>query len=239
MFKIFRYEWKRFVWNRFFFGLLLVLLFYGWQVLDRVTILGVSHTATFSHWSFGDYLSRVFPLLWVGTLFFLTFFTSARARRAAMLTDAASAPPRRYALARCSAALAAVCLLALACLLEAAMFYGRYFGWHDWETLALPALVALAPPLVFALGSGWLLGRVRPWLLYVWMLVPFVCRALPLPDALGLWDGSFFTEYPLTASAPDPDFVLPLSVLPAQAALLVAGAALLALPVRPAGRGRA
>ena len=31
--KIFRYECRRLLWNKFFAGLLLVLLFYGWQVL--------------------------------------------------------------------------------------------------------------------------------------------------------------------------------------------------------------
>lgn len=42
MIKIFQYECKRLLWNKFFFGLLLILLFYGWQVLNSVTILGVS-----------------------------------------------------------------------------------------------------------------------------------------------------------------------------------------------------
>lgn len=79
--KIFLYECKRLLWNKFFAGLVLVLLFYGWQVLRRVTILGVSHTAPFSPWSFGDFLSRMLPLLWIGALFFLTFFTSEKARR--------------------------------------------------------------------------------------------------------------------------------------------------------------
>ena len=114
--KIFLYECKRLLWNKFFAGLVLVLLFYGWQVLRRVTILGVSHTAPFSPWSFGDFLSRMVPLLWIGSLFFLTFFTSGKARRAAVLTDAAPMEPRRYALARCGAALAGTALLALAAL---------------------------------------------------------------------------------------------------------------------------
>ena len=128
--KIFQYECRRLLWNKFFGGLLLVLLFYGWQVLSRMTILGVSHTAPFSPWSFGDFLSRMVPLLWIGSLFFLTFFTSGKARRAAVLTDAAPMEPRRYALARCGAALAGTALLALAVLAEAAVFYGWYFGWY-------------------------------------------------------------------------------------------------------------
>ena len=46
--KIFLYECKRLLWNKFFFGILLILLLFGWQVLDQVTILGVAHTAPFS-----------------------------------------------------------------------------------------------------------------------------------------------------------------------------------------------
>ena len=230
--KIFRYECRRLLWNKFLGGLLLVLLFYGWQVLSRVTILGVSHTAPFSPWSFGDFLCRMVPLLWIGNLFFLTFFTSGKARRAAVLTDAAPTEPRRYTLARCGAALTGTVLLALAVLAEAAVFYGWYFGWHGWGELLLPALVTLVPPLAFALGSGWLLGRVRPWLVYVWMLCPFAGLALPLPEAFGLWNGSFFTQYPLTLGTLDPAFSLPVAVLLVQCALLIAGIVLLALPRR-------
>ena len=230
--KIFRYECRRLLWNKFLGGLLLVLLFYGWQVLSRVTILGVSHTAPFSPWSFGDFLCRMVPLLWIGSLFFLTFFTSGKARRAAVLTDAAPMEPRRYALARCGAALTGTVLLALAVLAEAAVFYGWYFGWHGWGELLLPALVTLVPPLAFALGSGWLLGRVRPWILYVWMLLPFALALLPLPEALELWNGSFFTQYPLTLGTLDPAFSLPVAVLLVQCALLTAGIVLLALPRR-------
>ena len=230
--KIFQYECRRLLWNKFFGGLLLVLLFYGWQVLSRVTILGVSHTAPFSPWSFGDFLSRMVPLLWIGSLFFLTFFTSGKARRAAVLTDAAPMEPRRYALARCGAALAGTALLALAALAEAAVFYGWYFGWYGWMELITPALVTLAPPLVFALGSGWLLGQLRPWLVYVWMPVPFVLTALPLPEALGIWNGTFFTSYPLTLGTLDPAFLLPAAVLAVQGAALAAGAGLLAFRPR-------
>lgn len=227
MIKIFLYECKRLIFNKFFFGILFVLLFYGWQVLSNTTILGVSHTAPFSAWSFGDYLSRMLPLLWIGALFFLTFFTSAKARRAAVLTDATQTSPRRYALARCGAALSGTVLLTLACLVEAAVFYGRYFGWYAWGELLVPALVTLVPPLVFALGSGWLLGRIRPWLIYVWMAVPFVCMALPLPETMGLWNGSFFAEYPLTLGILDPAFSLPVSVVLAQCILLTCGILLL------------
>ena len=236
MAKIIRYECRRLLWNKFFVGLVLVLLFYGWQILTGATILGVAHTAPFSPWSFGDYLSRALPLLWIGALFFMTFFTSGKARRTAALTGAAPMSPRRYALARCAAALAGTALLALACLAEAAVFYGCYFGWYGWGELLVPALITLVPPLVFALGSGFLLGRLRSWLLYLWMLVPFVCLALPLPESLSLWNGSFFSRYPLAADSLDPAFALPTAVLLVQVLLFAVGVGLLLFRREKQGR---
>ena len=125
-------------------------------------------------------------------------------------------------------------LLALACISEAACFYGIYFGWYGWSGLVFPTLVTLVPPLVFALGSGWLLGMLRPWLLYVWMLVSPVCLALPLPESLGLWNGRLFAQYPLTLGTLDPAFTLPAAVLFVQFVLLASGVVLLA--VRPEGQ---
>src|SRR5699024_12621532 len=125
------------------------------------------------------------PLLWIGMLFFLTFYTSPKARRAAVLMDATPMPPRQYALARCAAALTGGVLLSLLCMGEAAVFYSRMFGWYGWGRLLLPALATLLLALVFALGRGWQLGQIRHWWVNMWMAVPFLCMGLTLPDALG------------------------------------------------------
>ena len=139
---------------------------------------------------------------------------------------------KQAALARCAAALTGGVLLSLLCMGEAAVFYGRMFHWYGWGSLLLPALATLLPALVFALGSGWLLGQIRPWLVYVWMAGPFLCRALPLPDALGIWNGHFFSRYPLALGTLDPTFSMPAAVLIVQCILLAAGIVL--LMVRPA-----
>lgn len=234
--KIFRYELKRLLWNKFFAGILAVALFYGWQVLYGETISGVAHTAPFSPWSFGSYLSRVLPLLWVGALFFLTFFTSGAARRTSVLTAAAPMPAAKYALARCAAALAATAALAAAVLALAAAFYGRYFGWYHWGSLLPVVGAVLAPPLVFALGTGWLLGQLRPWLIYVWMIVPFATAALPLPQALSMWNGALFAQLPLQLGVLDPAFSLPAGVWVVQAALLAGGVLALSMACRKGPR---
>ena len=93
---------------------------------------------------------------------------------------------------------------------------------------------------MFALGCGWLLARIRPWLLYPWMLLPFAAAALPLPEALGLWNGSLFTALPLTLGTLDPAFTLPAAAVIAQLVLLACGTiALFIRPKRPGIRAAA
>ena len=60
------------------------------------------------------------------------------------------------------------------------------------------------------------------------MPVPFLCATLPQPEALGLWSGRFFSQYPLTLGTLDPAFSLPAGAVLAQCALLAAGVAALA-----------
>ena len=91
-----------------------------------------------------------------------------------------------------------------------------------WE-----AALAAGCALGLALAGWWLLGRLRPWLVYVWMLCPLISLALPLPEVFGLWNGSFFTQYPLTLGTLDPAFSMPAAVLLVQGMLLSAGIVLL------------
>ena len=143
--KIFRYECRRLLLNKFFAGLVLVLLAYGAMVLESATILGVSHTAPLLPLELWG-LSQPDAAPFVGRGIVLSdLLHLGRARRAMALTDAAPMDARRYALARCAAALAGTALMALCCLLEAAAFYGRYFGWYAWGSLLLPALTTLVP----------------------------------------------------------------------------------------------
>ena len=195
--KISFYECRRLLCNKFFLGLLLVILFYGWQVLNRVTIFGIAHTAPYSPWSFGDYLCRMLPLLWMGALFFLSFFSGKAEAQRRALTAATPVKPAVYSMVRCSAAFVGTALVALVVILLALVFYGRLFHWAEWRTLIFPTVITLLPPLVFALGSGWALGRFRSWLLYLWMLFPVVWIALPLPDSFGLVTAVSYTHLTL------------------------------------------
>ena len=156
--KIFFYECRRLLCNKFFLGLLLVILFYGWQVLNRVTIFGIAHTAPYSPWSFGDYLCRMLPLLWMGALFFLSFFSGKAEARRKALTAATPVNPAVYSMVRCSAAFVGTALVALVVILLALVFYGRLFHWAEWRLylwMLFPVVwIALPLPDSFGLVTG-------------------------------------------------------------------------------------
>ena len=66
------------------------------------------------------------------------------------------------------------------------------------------------------------------------MTLPFLCMVLPLPEPLGILNGSFFATWPLTLGIMDPAFSMPVSVMAVQCLLFFAGIILLAL--RPVGK---
>ena len=58
-------------------------------------------------------------------------------------------------------------------------------------------------------------------------VAPLPQEAATLPEALGLWNGRFFTQYPLTLGTLDPAFSLPGGMCLVQSGLLAAGVVLL------------
>lgn len=221
--KIFRYELRRLLWNKMFFCILAVLLAYGWLTLTGSVIQGVAHTAPFSPWSFGYYLSRLLPILCLGELFFVSFFTSRQERRVAALTGATPVDRRRYALARGGAVFVGTLLLCLSVAGLAAVFCRVLFPGAALASWLLPGLLALLPPLALCLGLGWALGRIHPPLVYGVMLLPFLLAALPLPQALDFSMGAFFAAFPLTLTTLDPAFSAPAAIVGGRLAYLLAG----------------
>jgi len=225
--KIFRYELRRLLFNKLFFGILAVSLAYGWLTLTSVTVLGTANTAPFSPWSFGEYLSRLLPMICLGELFFLSFFTSRQERRAAAITRAAPVSRRKYAAVRCGAVLAGTAVLALCIVGLCWGFYFRLFGWTGFVDLLAPLVLTLLPAVVFCLGCGWALGRIHPARVYGLMAVVFLLSWIPLPQTLSFSLSGFFTGYPSALGTLDPAFSVPGPVLWGRAAYLIAGAAAL------------
>jgi hypothetical protein len=221
--KIYFYELRRLLYNKLFFGILLVSLGFGWLTLTGALILGIAHTAPFSPWSFGYYLSRILPLICLGEVCFLAFFSSREERLAASLTRAAPVKQQRYLLLRLGAVLTAVAFLCLGVSVLAVLFYRALFGRMNLGELLWPGLLALVPPVIFCLGAGLALSRIRPVLLYPFMAVVVLLTALPLPSEMSLSMSSFYSEYPLTLEALEPAFQVPLGILVSRAVFFLLG----------------
>ena len=218
--KIFRYELRRAVCNKFFLGLLVVCLFFGWQTLNGEVIQGVAHTAPFSAWSFGYYLAQELPLLSVALLFFLWNVFSKEARRVNILTAATPVDAGSYLLVKCGAAVTAWLLLAFGVYTLGTIFLLVLFGPAvSLNDLLLPALISLLPALALVLGIGMMAGRLHPALLLVLAPVALAANLLPLPLE---WD--LFGQL-------DPAFALPAAGWIAKAVYLAVGVGFAALAV--------
>lgn len=209
MSKIFGYELRRLLWNKLFFGALLAIMGYGWLTLTDPVIQGVAHTAPFSSWSFGYYLSQTLPLICLGELLFLASFSSKEEHLRKPLIRSAPFKERQYMALRCGAVLTAVAILCLCAAVLAIVFYVWLFGWMDYGGLLRPALLTLIPPILFCLGAGLILSRLHPALLYLFMVVVILLSLLPLPPAVSLSPRDFFSQYPLTLGTADPAFQVP------------------------------
>lgn len=225
--KIFRYELRRLLWNKVFFGILLVTMGYGWLTLTGSVIQGVAHTAPFSPWSFGYYLSQTLPLICLGELFFLAFFSSKEEHLLRPLIQATPVKQRQYHVLRCGTILIATILICLCVVALAVGFYVSLFGWMNYGELLLPALLTILPPVVFCLGAGSALSRFNHVLIYAMMVVVILLYVLPLPSAVSLSLSDFFSQYPADMNALDPAFYIPSWLITSKIILVFGGLALI------------
>ncbi len=234
--KLFRYELRRLLCGKLFFTSLAVCLGFGWLTLTADIIRGTAHTAPFSPWSFGAYLTRLLPLLCIGELCMVSVFTSRRERAVSPLTQATPIDPRRYARLRQGAVSVAALLLWLCVSGLAAAFFAILFDWRSFGTLIAPALLTMLPAALFCLGAGWRLGRCAPALVWAAMGAVLLLCWLPLPAWLAFSPLAFFTEYPLHLGELDPAFSVSGELLAGRALWCAAGVALLLWPFRPRKR---
>lgn len=190
--KIYQYELRRILRSKFFWGLLAVCLFFGWNILQTSTIKGVAHTAPFSPWSFGAYLARILPLLGLALLFFLWNQCNEKSRQFGRLTDAAPVEQGKYLLVKCAAAVTAWLLLALILTALGLGFLVIMFGSNvPVGMLLLTAAITLLPALLFLTGMGLLAGRIHSSILFGLMALALGAEFIPLPMNFDLYGYSF------------------------------------------------
>lgn len=212
--KIFHYELKRLVCSKFFAGILVICLAYGWQVLSTRTILGVSSTAPFSPWSYGEYLSELLPLLGIILLFLVWNISSGNALRVQSLILATPVSKSRYLLVKVMAAAVAWLAAALCTVLLGLAFLLFLFGGAvPVAVLLLLSAIILLPVLLFMLGLFLLDSRLHPLLPVLLLLILAALSQFFLPASADILGNSFFSDYPLELGILDPPLSLPPSVI--------------------------
>ena len=111
-------------------------------------------------------------LLWISTLFFLSFFFSKPEQRASVITHATPVNPLIYAVIRCSAVFVGSLLLIVVVFLSGCCILRKIFSLVSLETLLIPGCLILIPILLIDILIGWFIGQKFPWLLLIWMLIP-------------------------------------------------------------------
>ncbi|MFD1178194.1 hypothetical protein ACFQ3W_18035 [Paenibacillus puldeungensis] len=213
MIRLLKYELKRLMMNRFFFGLLVVTALSCYQIMSGDIILGVANTAPFSGWSYGAYLSKVLPILLVALLFFISLLYSKRERKVEVLTEVTPVDRFRFRLLRYGAIIIAYLVIFVLPIGVAGYFYGAWFHFTAFGTLIMPTLLTCLPSMLFFLGLGLLAGRVYPALVFALMPVVLLLGYLPLPYELDLFGSHFFSSYPAGLSVIEPAFEVPLSII--------------------------
>lgn len=230
--KIFGYELKRFLWNKFFLGLLFVTLLCGWQILKGDVIVGIAGTAPFSAWSFGYYLSKVMPLLLITLLFFVSMLFSPKEIGVRTLTEASPVNQVKYQLVKCLAMVAGYAVMCTAVIVQGCVFYCMLFGFTGFGSLLLPAAITFIPAMIFLLGLGMVGGSVNGVIPYALMIGVLVLGFLSLPYPIDLLGSSFFAGYPIELEVMDPVFTVPILVGIGKAGYILAGLLLVGVSLR-------
>jgi hypothetical protein len=211
--KIFMYELRRLLVNKFFFGRLIVISLYAYSVLSGDIILGIANTAPFSAWSYGWFLSKMMPLLSVTLVFLITFFYTRKEKQVQKIINTMPTNPTRLMFLRCCAVIMGFVIIALVTIGISALFYIKIFRFTDFSTFLLPALLTLLPAMLFILGVGMLLGRLHIGTLYGLMGLLLLLERIPLIKHLDLFGSNFYQHFPLTISTmpgQEPAFIIPM-----------------------------
>ncbi len=194
MTKIFKYECRRLIVNKFFWLSLIITCIYGYFVLASEIIYGVGYTAPFSPWSYGEYLSRIQPILMLIILFFLykQFVGETHTNE---IISATPVNRFRYGLIKCAAVMAMYILLLAFSLGISTLFYKMVFGFSDWDSFLLPTLIVILPSFFLLFGMGLLGVNIIHHRI---MLATLILSVFILHVFTDIYGGNFFSTYPLT-----------------------------------------
>lgn len=240
MSRVFGYELRRLLINKFFLALALITGGYSYSLLGGDIVAGVAFTAPFSGWSYGAFLTGVAPILMVTVLFFISYLYAPVEKRTQALTMATPVNPRMYGLVKLAAVAAGALLICGVAVGVSLVFYAAVFGFTAFGCFLSPLAFVLAPCMLLAVGAGMAAGRIHPALIYGLMLACLVIGRAGLPAEADLLGSTFFYTQPLSLPVPvsgEPAFFIPTGVLAGRVIYGAAGLLLTVAGVATFGRG--
>lgn len=208
MSKIYQYELRRGIRNKFFLISFLAILLYGWMNLEKLIIGGVAYTAPFSPWSFGTYLSRILPIVSMLMLFFLETINTGNSKRVQVLIYATPVEPRNYIKTRYLAILTQISIVILTLFLLGSGYLIYYFkSAVPVVSLLLVFFASVIPLLMFISGLGLACLEFLPApCMYLLMLFFGGISFVQMPYCLDLYGSHYYQTYPLRLKQLDPVF---------------------------------
>ena len=193
MTKIYKYELKIILLKPYVFVMTVITLLYAYFKLSSETIMGVSDTAPFSGWSFGDYMGDVNLISMLVTLFIMATLFSKQQKKVSILTDVTGFPVRSRMLIRNVIIggffiLNNLLIFILGCAFLVALFGVIYPAVYmaDWILITIPSLFVI-------LGVGNLLGKINPVLIYVFMAVVIAMSFVMREYAIDINGANYYT----------------------------------------------
>ena len=234
--RIFNYELRRLLVNKFYLCLLIINGFSAWYVLTSDIIAGVAYTAPFSKWSYGAYISSLMPVLIMTVLFLLTFFYSKNAKKIEPLIKATSVDVIRYTMIRMAVILLGFMILLALVAGISFYFYSSFFDFHNYGDFIIPAVVSILPGLILFMAAGLWAGRIHIGFLYALIPVSLLINISGVPVAFDIFGKGYYSSYPMSphlsfAVNGEPLFVLNQAFLITRLIYIVIGAALFFLYV--------
>lgn len=176
-------------------------------------ILGVANTAPFSPWSYGTYLAKTLPILLIAILFFVSFLSSNKNEKVNILVNATPVKMFQFKLLRYVAIFLVSILISFVPVGFAIWFYCTMFQFTNISSLILPTIIVFIPAMIFTLGTGLFIAKIKPILIYLLIPCILIFCFLRLPYSIDVFSINFLSTYPITLSTIDPPFIVPASVV--------------------------
>ncbi len=222
MFKIFYYEFKRFVINKLFLGLSIIQLIYAAILMNGEIIYGVANTAPFSPWSFGTYMGKLSPILLLSLLYLISSLFSKKEQSVLHITNITVIDKGKYYLVRIIAIMISyIILVSISVVFGIVNNYIIFNIGLNIEILKT-VIISILPSFLLILGLGLYIGNVNPK--YIVILMGIVVLAYnPLNKFIDLYGIKFFSEYPYSLNILDPSLQLSKSFLISRIAHIIIG----------------